>query len=77
MSYEGRLSNNYSAAGTLKLIQCASQAISDRIAKARRVCREFQELSAMSNIELQDIGIGREDILAVLSGSYDASLHRS
>jgi uncharacterized protein YjiS (DUF1127 family) len=77
MSDKRKLSNNHSLTGTLKFIRSTPQAFADRVANARRMRRELLELSAMSDIELHDIGIGREDILAVISGSYDAGLHRS
>lgn len=75
MSHQRMLSNNVSPIGTLKVIQYASQVVIDRVAKMHRMRQEFLELSAMSNIELHDIGIGREDIFAVISGSYDAESH--
>lgn len=40
------------------------------IAEARRLRRAYDELSAMSNHELEDIGISRGDIPAVVAGTY-------
>ena len=77
MSHERRLDNNHSLSGTLNFIRRASETAFDQVAKARRMRREFLELSAMSSNELQDIGIGREDIFAVIYGFYDAGRHRS
>ena len=77
MSHERRLNNNHSLGGRLNFIWRASETVIDRVAKASRMRREFLELSAMSSIELQDIGIGREDIFAVIYGFYDAGRHRS
>lgn len=77
MSHKRRLNNNHSLGGKLNVVWRASETVVDRVVKVRRMRREFLELSAMSSIELQDIGIGREDIFAVVSGSYDAGRHRS
>lgn len=46
------------------------KALAEGVAEARRVARLYDELSAMSDPELQDMGISRGDILAVISGRY-------
>jgi uncharacterized protein (DUF2249 family)/uncharacterized protein YjiS (DUF1127 family) len=43
---------------------------SDGIAEVRRMRRSYEELAAMSNLELQDIGISRGDIPAVVAGTF-------
>jgi uncharacterized protein YjiS (DUF1127 family) len=40
------------------------------IAEARRMSRAYDELTAMSNSELQDMGIRRTDIPSVVTGTY-------
>jgi len=42
----------------------------ESFAEARRVARAYDELGAMSDPELHDIGINRADIPAVVSGRY-------
>lgn len=49
--------------GTLK-------AVAEGAAEARRMARLYDQLSAMSDPELQDMGIYRGDIQAVVSGKY-------
>ena len=46
------------------------KAFAEDLAKARRMAREYNELASMSDPELQDIGISRADIPAVVSGAY-------
>lgn len=45
-------------------------AVSDRVAKARHAQQIFGELNAMNDHELEDIGITRSDIPAVVAGTY-------
>jgi uncharacterized protein YjiS (DUF1127 family) len=49
--------------GTLK-------ALAEGAATARRAARVYEQLTAMSDPELHDIGIHRSDIPAVVSGTY-------
>ncbi len=42
----------------------------ETVAEARRVARACEELAAMSDPELGDMGIARADIPAVASGTY-------
>ena len=44
--------------------------IGKRVAEARRMARAYDELAAMSDLELHDIGISRADIPAAVSGAY-------
>ncbi len=46
------------------------QALAESIAAARRMARAYDELAAMSDPELGDMGIRRADIPAVVSGIY-------
>jgi uncharacterized protein YjiS (DUF1127 family) len=46
------------------------RACAEGIAEARRVSRAYNELTALSDSELQDIGIMRTDIPAVVTGTY-------
>lgn len=48
----------------------ALTAIAGRVAKARQARRRFEELNAMSDHELEDIGITRVDIPAIVAGIY-------
>jgi len=43
------------------------------ISHGRQVYRDYVHLSAMSDPELQDIGISRSDISAVVAGTYRRS----
>ena len=45
-------------------------AVVDGIAEARKMHRDYETLSAMSNLELEDMGISRSDIHAVVTGTY-------
>ncbi len=44
--------------------------LAEGVAEIRRVSRLYDELTAMSDPELHDIGINRADIPAVISGTY-------
>jgi uncharacterized protein YjiS (DUF1127 family) len=46
------------------------KALAKGVAEARRMVRAHNELAAMSDPELRDIGINRSDISAVVSGRY-------
>lgn len=48
----------------------ALKAVGDRVAEARRVQQIFDELNAMNDHELEDIGLIRSDIPAVVAGTY-------
>jgi uncharacterized protein YjiS (DUF1127 family) len=48
----------------------AVKTLADKIAPGHQRHCDFLHLSAMSDPELQDIGISRSDISAVLSGAY-------
>ncbi len=52
----------------------ALNAVVKGIAEARRIARAYDELAAMSDPELCDIGINRSDIPAVVSGTYRRAL---
>lgn len=54
----------------------ALRVFADRIAKGRRLYRDYLHLSAMSDPELQDIGISRSDISAVVAGTYRGAAQR-
>jgi uncharacterized protein YjiS (DUF1127 family) len=56
--------------GLLTTVLEALQAFANRIAHTRQLYRDYHHLSAMSDPELQDIGISRSDILAVVAGTY-------
>ena len=56
--------------GLLNTVLEALQAFANRMAYARQLYRDYLHLSAMSEPELQDIGISRSDISAVLAGTY-------
>ena len=45
-------------------------AFAEGLAEARRISRLYDELAAMSDPELHDIGINRADIPAVIAGTY-------
>ncbi len=44
--------------------------LNESLAEALRMARAYDELTAMSDPELRDMGIGRADIPAVVSGTY-------
>lgn len=46
------------------------KALAEGVAEVRRVSRLYDELTAMSDPELHDIGINRADIPAVISETY-------
>lgn len=46
------------------------KAVGERVAEARRAQQVFDELNAMTDHELEDIGIMRSDIAAVVAGTY-------
>lgn len=54
----------------------ALRVLADRIAKERRLYRDHLHLSAMSDPELQDIGISRSDISGVVAGTYRRAAQR-
>jgi uncharacterized protein YjiS (DUF1127 family) len=54
----------------LKAIGRALRAFADGTSKARKMQRDYETLSAMSDRELQDMGISRSDIHAVVTGTY-------
>lgn len=56
-------------------ISRALHACAKRVSKTRRLVREYDELTAMTDLELEDIGISRTDILAVVSGTYRRAHH--
>jgi uncharacterized protein YjiS (DUF1127 family) len=56
--------------GLLTTVLEVLQAFANRIVHGRQLYRDYLHLSAMSDPELQDIGISRSDILAVVAGTY-------
>ena len=54
----------------LKAIWHTPKAFVDRIVNAHKTHREYETLSAMSNLELEDMGISHSDIHAVVTGTY-------
>ena len=54
----------------LKAIGHALKAFVDGAFKTHKMQRDYETLSAMSDLELQDIGISRSDIHAVVTGTY-------
>lgn len=48
----------------------ALNAVGDKVAEARHAQQIFGELNAMNDHELEDIGIIRSDIPAVVAGAY-------
>jgi uncharacterized protein YjiS (DUF1127 family) len=46
------------------------EALARRIKRQRRIYRDSLQLAAMSDPELQDIGISRSDVFSVIQGSY-------
>jgi uncharacterized protein YjiS (DUF1127 family) len=49
----------------------ALRRVTNKMAECRRRRRAYQELAVMSDHELEDIGVGRSDIDAILSGRYE------
>ncbi len=60
---------------TWSAISRAKKAFDEGVAKTRRMARAYEELAAMSDPELHDIGISRADIPAVVSGTYRRTRH--
>ncbi len=54
----------------LKAIGHILKAFVDGIAKAHKMHRDYGTLFAMSNLELEDMGISRSDIHTVVTGTY-------
>jgi uncharacterized protein (DUF2249 family)/uncharacterized protein YjiS (DUF1127 family) len=57
-------------ASVFDVVKRAYRGTAEGIAEARRLRRAYDELSAMSNHELEDIGVSRGDIPAVVAGTY-------
>lgn len=51
-------------------IRRALRAVANRMAQARRAQRVFDELNAMSDHDLEDIGLTRSDIPEIVAGTY-------
>ena len=62
--------DRYATICILKAIWHTPKAFVDRIVNAHKTHREYETLSAMSNLELEDMGISRSDIHAVVTGTY-------
>lgn len=58
------------AGGFLGTAVEALRAFADKITHGHQLHCDYLQLSAMSEPELQDIGISRSDISAVLAGTY-------
>jgi uncharacterized protein YjiS (DUF1127 family) len=56
--------------GFLVTVREALKTLADKIVYGHQLRCDFLHLSAMSDPELQDIGISRSDISAVLAGTY-------
>jgi uncharacterized protein YjiS (DUF1127 family) len=56
--------------GLLSVMLRALKKFADGIVHGRQLHRDYVHLSAMSDPELQDIGITRSDIFAVVAGTY-------
>lgn len=56
--------------GALHATARALRWLGRRIAERRRNRRGYQELAAMSDIELEDLGISRADFDAIFAGKY-------
>lgn len=54
----------------LAVIHRTLRAVGERVAEARHARQIFDELNAMSDHELEDIGIVRADIPAFVAGTY-------
>src|SRR5690348_2931941 len=48
----------------------ALTALNSRVTEARRAQRTFEELNAMSDHDLEDIGISRANVPAIVAGVY-------
>jgi uncharacterized protein YjiS (DUF1127 family) len=62
--------NRHAAIRILKAIGRALKVFVDGTSKAHKMHRDYETLSAMSNLELEDMGISRSDIHAVVTGTY-------
>ena len=62
--------DRYAVTGFLKAMNHALKAFAQGIAHARQMHCDYLTLAAMSGPELQDIGISRSDISAVVSGKW-------
>ena len=62
--------NRHTTFRILKAIGRALNVFVDGTSKAHKMHRDYETLSAMSNLELEDIGINRSDIHAVVTGTY-------
>jgi uncharacterized protein YjiS (DUF1127 family) len=49
----------------------ALRKVANKMAECRRRRQSYQELAAMSDRELEDIGISRSDIDAIFAGQYE------
>lgn len=58
-------------AGALAFTARALRRLGHRMAKCRRNRRGRQELAAMSDLDLEDLGISRTDIDAIFARRYD------
>jgi uncharacterized protein YjiS (DUF1127 family) len=56
--------------GVLSTALEAMKALANGIVHGNQLYRDYLHLSAMSDPELQDIGISRSDIFAVVAGTY-------
>ena len=56
--------------GFLSTTLAALRAFADKLTHRHGSYRDYVHLSAMSDPELQDIGISRSDISAVVAGTY-------
>jgi len=70
----GSTSNPHEIRGILRQTWSALvrtlNAIAEAASEANRMRRQYDELAAMSDVELQDIGMTRSDIGAVVTGTY-------
>ncbi len=57
-------------AGVLNTTLEAIKALTNGIVHGNQLYRDYLHLSAMNDPELQDIGISRSDIFAVVAGTY-------
>lgn len=53
-----------------RAISRALKALAEGVAGARRMARAYDEFAVMSELELHDIDVNRNDISAVVSGTY-------
>ena len=56
--------------GFLNATLKALRALAHAIARGQQLHRDYRELTGMSDPELQDIGINRSDIFAVIEGTH-------